>query len=63
MIKLVKKKIIWEHGRRNFALRIDVVLPIVCPFTDEGKVSCACGMGIFNASIDKVITTHLDMFY
>ena len=36
------------------ARAIDGVLPIICPFTDEGNVSCTCGMGIFNASIDKV---------
>jgi len=24
-------KIVWEHGRRNFALRAEGVLPVVCP--------------------------------
>ncbi len=28
-------KIIWEHGRRNFALRADGVLPIVCRVADD----------------------------
>ena len=41
------KKIIWEHGRRNFALRADGLLSIVCPVTVEGNVN---GLGIFNAS-------------
>jgi hypothetical protein len=44
------KKIVWEHGRRNFALRRDGLLPIVCPISDEGEVS---GIGIFNASLDE----------
>jgi hypothetical protein len=43
------KKIVWEHGRRNFALRRDGLLPIVCPVSDSGDVS---GIAIFNASLD-----------
>jgi hypothetical protein len=42
--------IIWEHGRRNFALRADGVLPIVCPVTDEGDVR---GLYIFDASLEE----------
>ena len=45
------EKIIWEHGRRNFALREQGLLPIVCPVSDGSSVS---GIGIFNASIDEV---------
>ena len=45
------EKIIWEHGRRNFALRADGLLSIVCPVADGGDVS---GIGIFNADIDEV---------
>ncbi len=45
------EKIIWEHGRRNFALREDGVLSIVCPVGDGSDVS---GIGIFNADIDEV---------
>ena len=45
------EKIIWEHGRRNFALRADGLLSIVCPVADGGDVS---GIGIFNAGIDEV---------
>jgi hypothetical protein len=45
------EKIIWEHGRRNFALRADGVLAIVCPIVDESAVD---GVGIFNASVDAV---------
>ena len=44
------EKIIWEHGRRNFALRADGVLPIVCPVADGSDVS---GIGIFNTSVEE----------
>jgi hypothetical protein len=43
------KKLIWEHGRRNFALRADGLLSIVCPVTAETGVA---GLGIFNASVE-----------
>jgi len=45
------EKIIWEHGRRNFALRDDGRLSIVCPISDGSDVN---GIGVFNASIDEV---------
>jgi len=41
------KKILWEHARRNFSLRADGLLSIVCPVTAETGLS---GMGVFNAS-------------
>jgi hypothetical protein len=44
-------KIIWEHGRRNFALRAEGVLSIVCPFSDSSNIA---GMGIFNAPAEEV---------
>ncbi len=43
------EKIIWEHGRRNFALRADGLLPIVCPVIDGSDVK---GVGIFNSSVE-----------
>lgn len=43
-------KIIWEHGRRNFALRDAGILSIVCPVIDGSNVS---GIRIFNASVDE----------
>src|SRR5438093_6395284 len=43
--------IVWEHGRRNFSLRADGVLAIVCPVTDDSDWS---GVGIFNATPDEV---------
>lgn len=44
-------RVIWEHGRRNFALRADGVLSIVCPVPDDSEV---CGVGIFDAEPDRV---------
>jgi hypothetical protein len=41
-------KIIWEHGRRNFALRADGQLDIVCPVTDDTTVR---GIGILNTDL------------
>jgi hypothetical protein len=43
--------IIWEHGRRNFSLRAEGVLAIVCPVLDESEWS---GIGIFDAPPDEV---------
>ena len=43
------KKITWEHGRRNFSLRADGLLSIVCPVLDNSGVK---GIGIFNATIE-----------
>ena len=45
------EKILWEHGRRNFSLRADGVLSIVCPVADGSDVT---GLGIFNASLEGV---------
>ena len=45
------EKIIWEHGRRNFKLRAEGILSIVCPIMDESSVS---GIGIFNRTPDEV---------
>jgi hypothetical protein len=43
--------IIWEHGRRNFALRANGILAIVCPINDGSEVA---GIGIFNADPEQV---------
>lgn len=45
------EKIIWEHGRRNYELRADGVLAIVCPVGDGSDV---CGLDIFNAPVEEV---------
>jgi hypothetical protein len=44
--------VVWEHGRRNFALRADGLLSVVCPVLDESGWS---GIGIFNASIEDTV--------
>ena len=43
--------IIWEHGRRNFALRAAGLLSIVCPIRDGTEMA---GIGIFDASESEV---------
>ena len=40
------ESIVWEHGRRNFALRAAGLLSIVCPVRDDSDVA---GVGIYNA--------------
>ena len=42
--------IVWEHVRRNFSLRADGLLRIVCPVADGTDIS---GIGIFNSSVDE----------
>ena len=44
-------RVVWEHGRRNFALRAEGKLAIVCPVTDGGALA---GLGIFACSIEEV---------
>jgi hypothetical protein len=44
-------KIIWEHGKRNSALRQAGLMPIVCPINDGSGVT---GIGIFDASPEDV---------
>jgi hypothetical protein len=43
-------KIIWEHGRRNHALRAEGLMPIVCPVVDGRGV---CGLAFFHASLEE----------
>jgi hypothetical protein len=45
------EQIIWEHGRRNFSLRYDGLLSIVCPVPDESELR---GIGIFNSDSETV---------
>lgn len=44
------EKIVWEHARRNFTLRAEGLLPVVCPITDDSEFS---GVGIFNAELKE----------
>ncbi len=43
--------IIWEHGRRNFALREHGVLAIVLPVDDDSDLA---GLAVFTAPPDEV---------
>jgi hypothetical protein len=43
--------IIWEHGRRNFALRARGLLAIVCPVLDDSELA---GIGLFSVSPGEV---------
>jgi hypothetical protein len=44
-------KLIWEHGRRNFKLRAEGKLPIVCPAPEDNDWA---GIGIFDATPEEV---------
>ena len=44
--------VIWEHGRRNFALRAEGVLAVVCPIWDDTPMD---GIGIFDAPPEDVV--------
>ena len=44
------RAIIWEHGRRNFELREQGLLSIVCPISGSGEVR---GVGIFSTDEDE----------
>ena len=41
------RPLVWEHGRRNFVLRAEGILPIVLRGADDSDWA---GVGIFNAS-------------
>jgi hypothetical protein len=41
------RPLIWEHGRRNFVLQAEGILPIVVRVADDSDWA---GLGIFNAS-------------
>jgi hypothetical protein len=44
-------RIVWAHGKRNFALRLAGFMPVVCPVADGSGVT---GVGIFDAEPDDV---------
>ena len=35
-------QLLWEHGRRNFALRAEGIMPIVAPVTIESEIAGIC---------------------
>ena len=46
-----RQQIVWEHGRRNFELREQGILSIVCPITEENDIR---GIGIFNGTKEEI---------
>ena len=44
-------QIIWEHGKRNYALRLAGFLRIICPVADGSGVT---GIGVFDATPEDV---------
>jgi hypothetical protein len=42
-------QIVWEHGRRNFALRASGKISIICPVRDGTDVTGIC---IFNTTVE-----------
>ncbi len=51
------QSIIWEHGRRNFDLREEGKISVVCPVSKEADVS---GMYIFNTTEEEAATIMKD---
>ncbi len=45
------EKIKYEHGKRNFQLREDGIISIVCRVNDDSNIS---GLAIFNRNQDEV---------
>ena len=45
------EKIVWEHGRRNFMLLAEGILPIVCPVRDGTDMA---GIGVMTRSVEEV---------
>lgn len=43
-------RVVWEHGRRNFLLRNEKKLLIVCPVNDETDVRGLC---VFSTGLDE----------
>lgn len=44
-------RIIWAHGKRNFALRLAGLMPVICPVADGSGLT---GVSIFDADPDEV---------
>jgi hypothetical protein len=50
-------ELVWEHGRRNFELREDGRLAIVCPVADDSELA---GIGIFKGSPEEIAAVMED---
>ena len=49
-IDSAQREQIWEHGRRNFALRNHGVMNIVGPLQDDGEIQ---GVAILDATVEE----------
>jgi YCII-related domain len=45
-----REETVWEHGRRNFSLRAEGVMPIVGPVPDDSDLA---GMAVLDAPLDR----------
>ncbi|MBJ7598591.1 MAG: hypothetical protein DLM67_12010 [Candidatus Nephthysia bennettiae] len=41
------ERTVWAHGKRNFALQLAGLMPIICPVADGSGVT---GVGVFDAT-------------
>jgi hypothetical protein len=46
-----RQQIVWEHGRRNFQLRAEGLLSVVCPIMNNEHIN---GIGIFNVDENRL---------
>lgn len=51
------RSIIWEHGRRNFALRAAGQLAVVVPLATETEMA---GIGLFTTGVEETRALMLD---
>ncbi len=51
------QQVLWEHGRRNFALREEGKISIVCPVSKEADVA---GLYIFNCNEEETAAIMKD---
>jgi hypothetical protein len=45
-----RDEIVWEHGRRNFALRAEGVMPLVGPVADDSDLA---GVSILDTTVER----------
>ena len=48
-------RIIWQHGKRNTALRLAGLMPIICPVSDGTEVKGVCIMDATPEVADRIM--------
>lgn len=48
-------QLIWEHGRRNLALRAEGKLPIICRATDESGWAGVCIFDVAPEEVERIM--------